>query len=122
MTVFEREDRIGGLLMYGIPNMKLDKTVIERRRKLMEEEGVTFRTGVNVDSGIAAGILEDFDAVILACGAKRPRSLSVTITETAGDPTTATRHPRGQPNRDQPTRYPACILPWIISHRAPKEF
>ena len=85
VTVFEREDRIGGLLMYGIPNMKLDKTVIERRRKLMEEEGVTFRTGVNVDGSVAEEILEGFDAVILACGAKRPRSLSVTITETAGD-------------------------------------
>ncbi len=45
VTVFEREDRIGGLLMYGIPNMKLDKSVIERRQKLMEAEGVTFRTG-----------------------------------------------------------------------------
>ena len=71
--------------MYGIPNMKLDKTIIERRRKLMEEEGVTFRTGVNVDGSVAGEILKGFDAVILACGAKRPRSLSVTITETAGD-------------------------------------
>ena len=48
VTVFEREDEIGGLLMYGIPNMKLDKSVILRRRKLMEEEGVTFRCNVNV--------------------------------------------------------------------------
>ena len=84
VTVFEREDRIGGLLMYGIPNMKLDKSVIERRRKLMEEEGVTFRTGVNVEGAAAAEILEYFDAVVLACGAKRARSLSVKITETAG--------------------------------------
>ena len=65
VTVFEREDRIGGLLMYGIPNMKLDKTIIERRRKLMEEEGVTFRTGVNVDGSVAEEILESFDAVIM---------------------------------------------------------
>ena len=50
----------------------------------MEEEGVTFRTGVNVDSAVAGKILENYDAVILACGAKRPRSLSVKITETAG--------------------------------------
>ena len=84
VTVFEREDRIGGLLMYGIPNMKLDKSVIERRRELMEEEGVTFRTGVNVEGAAAAEILEYFDAVVLACGAKRARSLSVKITETAG--------------------------------------
>ena len=84
VTVFEREDRIGGLLMYGIPNMKLDKTVIERRRKLMEEEGVIFRTGVNVQGAVAEEILRDYDAVVLACGAKRARSLSVKITETAG--------------------------------------
>ena len=76
VTVFEREDRIGGLLMYGIPNMKLDKSVIERRRKLMEKEGVTFRTGVNVGAdGSAADLLRDYDAVILCCGAKEPRKL-----------------------------------------------
>ena len=79
MTVFEREDRIGGLMMYGIPNMKLDKSVIERRRKLMEAEGVTFKTGVNVDADAAPQILESFDAVILACGAKRARSLMVQV-------------------------------------------
>ena len=84
VTVFEREDRIGGLLMYGIPNMKLDKSVIERRRKLMEAEGVTFRTGVNVEGAIAAEIMDTYDAVVLACGAKRARSLSAVITETAG--------------------------------------
>ena len=79
VTVFEREDRIGGLMMYGIPNMKLDKSVIERRRKLMEAEGVTFKTGVNVDADAAPQILESFDAVILACGAKRARSLMVQV-------------------------------------------
>ena len=84
VTVFEREDRIGGLLMYGIPNMKLDKSVIDRRRKLMEEEGVTIKTGVNVDGEVAEEILRDFDAVVLACGAKRARPLTVKITETAG--------------------------------------
>ena len=84
VTVFEREDRIGGLLMYGIPNMKLEKPVIERRRKLMEEEGVTFRTGVNVEGAVAEEILGSFDAVVLACGAKRARTLTVKITETAG--------------------------------------
>jgi glutamate synthase (NADPH/NADH) small chain len=76
VTVFEREDEIGGLLMYGIPNMKLDKSVITRRRKLMEEEGVTFVTGVDV--GVdkkGAEVLEAFDAVVLCCGAKKPRPL-----------------------------------------------
>ncbi len=81
VTVFEREDRIGGLLMYGIPNMKLDKSVIYRRQRLMEAEGVTFRTGVNVGADLAASdLLKDYDAVVLACGAKQARGLK------GGDP------------------------------------
>ncbi|MCC6094835.1 MAG: FAD-dependent oxidoreductase, partial [Eubacterium sp.] len=127
VTVFEREDRIGGLLMYGIPNMKLDKSVIYRRKKLMEAEGVVFRTGVNIGAAPADAVaparaaakdaapdqaaaksdaaektasekaegkaaakhmasaksgyvsvqdlLREYDAVILACGAKQARSL-----------------------------------------------
>ncbi len=82
VEVFEREDEIGGLLMYGIPNMKLDKSVIKRRRSLMEEEGVVFHTGVNVGSSkagkepvSAAALLDSFDAVVLCCGAKKARSL-----------------------------------------------
>lgn len=78
VTVFERDDRVGGLLMYGIPNMKLEKNVILRRVRLMEEEGVVFRTGVNVGKDLTADqLLKSFDAVVLACGAKKPRSLSV---------------------------------------------
>ncbi|RKM57949.1 glutamate synthase subunit beta [Butyrivibrio sp. CB08] len=77
VTVFEREDEIGGLLMYGIPNMKLDKSVIVRRRKLMEEEGVTFVTGVDVGKDKkGAEILKAYDAVVLCCGAKKPRPLA----------------------------------------------
>ena len=76
VTVFERDDQIGGLLMYGIPNMKLDKSVILRRRELMEQEGVRFRTGMDVGRNITAEDLQkEFDAVILCCGAKAPRSL-----------------------------------------------
>lgn len=76
VTVFEREDRVGGLLMYGIPNMKLEKNVIERRVKLMEEEGVIFRTGINVGKDISAEeILKSFDAVILCCGSSNPRNI-----------------------------------------------
>ena len=75
VTVFEREDRIGGLLMYGIPNMKLDKSVITRRRKLMEEEGVVFRTNVNVDEKLVKELQKTFDAVVLCCGAKKARPL-----------------------------------------------
>ena len=77
VTVYERENRIGGLLMYGIPNMKLDKSVIYRRRKLMEAEGVEFKTGVNVGEDISAKeLLDSYDAVVLACGAKEARSLA----------------------------------------------
>ena len=77
VTVFERSDRIGGLLMYGIPNMKLEKHIIERRIKIMEEEGITFRTGVNVGKDISAQeILDSFDRVILACGASNPRDIN----------------------------------------------
>lgn len=132
VTVFERSDEIGGLLMYGIPNMKLDKSVIRRRRALMEAEGVVFRTGVDVgretlaaaaaaanadgrkagagagekpaaaekssavtnaaaetlasakNSAVtAASILRDYDAVVLACGAKQARGLNVPFIEQA---------------------------------------
>lgn len=78
VTVFERRDRIGGLLRYGIPNMKLDKSVIDRRVKLMEVEGVVFRTGVDVGKDRKASqIRKDFDRVVLACGASNPRDISV---------------------------------------------
>jgi glutamate synthase (NADPH) small chain len=77
VTVFERADRIGGLLMYGIPNMKLDKEkVVSRRVKVMEEEGVTFVTNAHI--GIthnAHEILREFDAVVLCTGATKPRDL-----------------------------------------------
>ncbi len=76
VTVFERSDRAGGLLMYGIPNMKLEKHIIERRIEIMKQEGVTFRTGVNVGVDISAEeILSSFDRVILACGASNPRDI-----------------------------------------------
>ena len=78
VTVFEREDTPGGLLMYGIPNMKLDKKVVARRIRLMEEEGVTFRTQCDVGRDVdAQEILNQFDAVVLCCGSKTPRDLSV---------------------------------------------
>jgi len=76
VTVFERSDRIGGLLMYGIPNMKLEKQVVERKRRIMEEEGVVFVTGVDVCRDMKAEkLLRDFDRVILACGASNPRDI-----------------------------------------------
>lgn len=77
VTVFERADRIGGLLMYGIPNMKLDKKlVVERRIKLMEAEGVKFVTNCEVGVNLPAEqLMREFDAVVLAGGATKPRDL-----------------------------------------------
>lgn len=76
VTVYEKSDRVGGLLMYGIPNMKLEKHIIDRRVNLMTEEGVIFKTGVNVGEDVkAAKILKDYDAVVLACGAGNPRDI-----------------------------------------------
>ena len=78
VTVFERADRPGGLLMYGIPNMKLDKRIVGRRTDLMTKEGVEFITGVDAsDPKIAAGIAADNDAVVICCGAKKPRDLDI---------------------------------------------
>jgi glutamate synthase (NADPH/NADH) small chain len=78
VTVFERDDRVGGLLMYGIPNMKLDKEVILRRRRLMEEEGVEFITGVDVGKTVPASeILEKYDAVALCCGSREERPVEI---------------------------------------------
>lgn len=77
VTVYEREDRIGGLLMYGIPNMKLDKKIIDRRVNLMKAEGVTFITNADVGNTVAADtILNEYDAVALCCGAKKARPLN----------------------------------------------
>lgn len=76
VTVFERSDRIGGLLMYGIPNMKLEKQVIERRTELMRAEGVTFVTNADVGNNVSADeILSGFDAVVLCCGSSNPRDI-----------------------------------------------
>jgi glutamate synthase (NADPH/NADH) small chain len=78
ITVYERADRIGGLLMYGIPNMKLDKRVVERRVNLMTAEGVTFVTRTEVGRDLPVEQLrEEFDAVVLCGGATRPRDLRV---------------------------------------------
>ena len=85
VTVFEREDRIGGLLMYGIPNMKLEKHVIDRKVELMKAEGIEFITGVNVGVELkAAKILKEYDCAVLACGASKPRDIKVPGREAAG--------------------------------------
>ncbi len=77
VTVFERSDRVGGLLMYGIPNMKLDKSIVERKIKIMEEEGVVFVTGTDVGKDLSPESLQkDFHRVVLACGSSNPRDIS----------------------------------------------
>ena len=77
VTVFERADRIGGLLMYGIPNMKLDKSVVDRRIDLLTKEGITFLTNTEVGKNYPNAKLQEFDAVILATGATKPRDLPI---------------------------------------------
>ena len=85
VTVFERSDRIGGLMMYGIPNMKLEKEVIDRRVQLMEKEGIEFITNTNVGNGYeATKLLDEYDSVILACGASKARDLNVAGREAKG--------------------------------------
>ena len=77
VTVFERSDRVGGLLMYGIPNMKLEKQIIDRKIAIMKKEGVTFVTGTDIGKDIKASkLLHDFDRVVLACGASNPRDIN----------------------------------------------
>jgi len=79
VTVFERHDRIGGLLMYGVPNMKLDKeAVVERRVNLMKQEGIEFIINTEIGSHIdAKDLIKDYDAVVFATGATIPRDLPI---------------------------------------------
>lgn len=77
VTVFERDDRVGGLLMYGIPNMKLQKEIIDRKINVMKEEGIEFVTGADIGKNVKpAKLLKEYDRVILACGAKNPRDIN----------------------------------------------
>ena len=85
VTVFERNDRIGGLLRYGIPNMKLEKQIIDRRLEVMKAEGVEFVTNANIGKDIKAEkLLKDFDRVVLCCGASNPRDIKVPGREAKG--------------------------------------
>jgi glutamate synthase (NADPH) small chain len=85
VTVFEKSDRIGGLLRYGIPEFKMEKRVLDRRLKLMEEEGVIFRPGVDIGGHVPlTRLTSDYDAVLLAGGAGQPRDLAVPGRELKG--------------------------------------
>lgn len=78
VTVFEKNDQIGGLLRYGIPDFKLEKWVVERRVKIMEEEGVEFRTNANIGEGVNPNdLLKEYDALVLCGGSTVPRDLNI---------------------------------------------
>ena len=85
VTVYERNDRPGGLLRYGIPNMKLEKSVIDRRIRLMEEAGIRFLCNVDVGKDISGEeLLSQYDCILLACGASRPRDIEVSGRDAGG--------------------------------------
>ena len=85
VTVYERADRVGGLLQYGIPNMKLSKEAVQRRVDKMTSEGITFVTGANVGNGVdPKELINDNDALLLACGATKPRDLPIPNREAQG--------------------------------------
>jgi len=85
VTVYERNDRIGGLLRYGIPNMKLEKHIIDRKLDVMKEEGIEFIVNANVGEDVKAKkIVSDYDAVVLACGSSNPRDINATGRDAKG--------------------------------------
>ena len=85
VTLFEKDDKAGGLLRYGIPDFKLSKTVIDRRLNVMIEEGLVIRTGVTIGNDISAmELMEQFDAVCIAIGAGHPRDLLIEGRELSG--------------------------------------
>ena len=85
VTLFEKSDRIGGLLRYGIPDFKMEKHHIDRRIRQMEAEGVTFRTGVEVGAGVTVSqLLADYDALVMSGGAEKPRDLEIQGREISG--------------------------------------
>ncbi len=85
VTLFEKSDRIGGLLRYGIPDFKMEKRLIDRRMRQMEAEGVEFRAGVEIGVTVSVkSLLESYDAVVMSCGAEHPRDLDVPGRELRG--------------------------------------
>jgi glutamate synthase (NADPH/NADH) len=85
VTVLERNNRIGGLLQYGIPTMKLSKAVVQRRVDLLAEEGVVFRTGVNVGADVdVTDLRKEHDVVLFCTGATRPRDLDIDGRDASG--------------------------------------
>src|SRR6185503_5020143 len=84
VVVFEKADRIGGLLRYGIPNFKMEKHLIDRRIEQMQAEGVEFSPNSHIGGNVPVSELKDFEAVLLTCGAEQPRDLKVPGRELKG--------------------------------------
>lgn len=85
VTVYERFDRVGGLMMYGIPNMKLEKNIIERRINIMKAEGITFVTNSDVGNTVKGKqLLSEYDSIVLCCGASNPRDIKAVGRESKG--------------------------------------
>src|SRR5438477_4569982 len=85
VTLFEKSDRIGGLLRYGIPDFKMEKRLIDRRMRQMEAEGVEFRPGVEVGVTLSlSSLMQTYDAIVMSCGAEKPRDLEVPGRELGG--------------------------------------
>src|SRR5579863_1576407 len=85
VTLFEKSDRIGGLLRYGIPDFKMEKRLIDRRVRQMEAEGVEFRPGVEVGGNLSlSSLMQTYDAIVMSCGAEAPRDLDVPGREFSG--------------------------------------
>ncbi|MFY0631686.1 MAG: glutamate synthase subunit beta [Flavobacteriaceae bacterium] len=84
VTVFERDDQVGGLLRYGIPNFKLEKEIIDRRVNILEEEGIIFKTNVNVGVNYPVEKLKEFDAVLLSGGATMARNIPIKGNDATG--------------------------------------
>ena len=86
VTVYERNDKVGGLLRYGIPNMKLEKQIIDRKIKIMEEEGVSFIVNADVGADVkASDLVKKYDAVVLCCGSSNPRDIDAAGRKEAKD-------------------------------------
>ena len=85
VVVYERDDRPGGLLMYGIPNMKLDKEIVLRRIRKMEEEGILFQCGTEIGADLPGEeLIKEYDAVVMCCGAREPRTVAGTDLSVSG--------------------------------------
>src|SRR5690606_41950761 len=77
VVVYERDDKVGGLLRYGIPDFKLDKSVVDRRIEIMKASGIEFRTNAEVGKNVPVSELDQYDAVVLAGGSTIPRNLNI---------------------------------------------